>query len=39
VHKNIDLTNLIVFNGRTPVVIDFDTLARKGAVQYSGKFE
>jgi len=39
VHNDVHPTNLMVLDDGTPVVIDFDTLTRKGAMQYGGRFE
>jgi hypothetical protein len=39
VHNDVYLTNLMVLDNRTLVVIDFNTLTRKGAMQYGRRFE
>jgi hypothetical protein len=38
-HNDVHPTNLMVFDDGTPVVIDFDILTKKGAIQYGGRFE
>jgi serine/threonine protein kinase len=39
VHNDVHPTNLMVLDDGTPVVIDFDMLTKKGAIQYGGRFE
>ena len=39
VHNDVHPTNLMVLDNGTPVVIDFDILTKKGAIQYGGRFE
>jgi hypothetical protein len=39
VHNDVCLTNLMVLDDGTLVVIDFDMLTKKGAIQYDGRFE
>jgi hypothetical protein len=39
VHNDVHPINLMVLDDRTPVVIDFDMLTTKGAMQYGGRME
>jgi hypothetical protein len=39
VHNDVHPTNLMVLDDGTPVVIDFNMLTRKGAMQYGGRLE